>query len=59
MPALQLAPDEAQALAGPSPSPARLDHALAIAQARLELRRIREAQLMLESIFSPPRAAPV
>src|SRR5947209_4038163 len=52
----------AQALAGPSPSPARLDHALAIAQARLEIRRIREAQLMLmEPIFSPsmPRAASV
>ena len=52
----------ARALAGPSSSPARLDRALAIAQARLELRRIREAQLILmESIFSPPmpRAAPV
>jgi hypothetical protein len=49
----------AQALAGPSPSPAQLEQALVIAQGRLELRRIREAQLMLmESIFSP-RAAPV
>jgi hypothetical protein len=49
----------ARALAGPSPSPAQLEQALAIAQGRLELRRIREAQLMLmESIFSP-HAAPM